>query len=45
MLSDELSRHRRTQAETKKIKFPDVLITYHDEDIFAVEVERSRRGT
>ena len=44
-LSDELSRHRQTQTETKKIKFSDVLITYHDEDILAVEVERSRSGT
>ena len=39
-LSDELSSHRQTQMDTSKIKFPDVLITYHDEDILAVEVEK-----
>ena len=39
-LSDELSSHRQTQMDTNKIKFPDVLITYHDEDILAVEVEK-----
>ncbi|MGH8490704.1 MAG: hypothetical protein ACREXS_18030 [Gammaproteobacteria bacterium] len=44
-LSDALSSHRQTQMDTNKIKFPDVLITYHDEDILAVEVERSRSGT
>ena len=44
-LSDELSSHRQTKMETIKIKFPDVLITYHDDDILAVEVERSRSGT
>jgi len=35
-LSDELSSHRQTQTETKKIKFPAALITYRDEDILAV---------
>jgi len=44
-LSDELSSHRQTKLETNKIKFPDVLITYRDEDILAVEVERTRSAT
>jgi len=44
-LSDELSSHRQTKLETNKIKFPDALITYRDEDILAVEVERTRSGT
>ena len=44
-LSDAVRSHHQTQMETKKIKFPDVLITYSDDDILAVEVERSRSGT
>lgn len=41
-IADSLASEEVTKAETHKIKFPDVLITYAEDDILAIEIERTR---